>query len=113
MRSVCYGTWRECLRETNSILCQSVESWRLNVIVSVTMNVVSTKRINSDQKYIRCRCWGRGVLSKQAKRCQAACDDKNGLHFTSLETPNCPRRNPALVRFRPRSMLKCFSLGTF
>src|SRR6266571_7615817 len=53
MGSVRDWAGRECLRETNAIFRQPVQSPSLNVLVTVAMDMIGTKRVNRNQIDIR------------------------------------------------------------
>ena len=63
VRSVRDRTRRECLREADSILGESIERRILDPIVAITMNMVGAKRINRYQEYIGLRRFSRGGLT--------------------------------------------------
>ena len=43
---------RECLGETNTLLCKQVEPGSLNAIVSVTVNVIGAERIDRNEENV-------------------------------------------------------------
>ena len=49
VRSVGDGTWGKRIGETNAVLCESIERGRLNAVVTITVNVISTKGVDGDE----------------------------------------------------------------
>src|SRR5437879_2521859 len=52
MRAIRDRAGRECLGETNTLLCEQVEPGSLNAIVSVTVNVIGAERIDRNEENV-------------------------------------------------------------
>ena len=56
VRSVGDGTWGKRIDETNAVLCESIERGRLNAVVTITVNVISTKGVDGDEVNVGSAC---------------------------------------------------------
>jgi hypothetical protein len=61
VRAIRDGAWGECLRETNTLLCEQVQGGRLDTVVTITVHMVGAESINSDEEDVGA---GNALLAK-------------------------------------------------
>src|SRR4051812_4930627 len=81
--SVGDGAWGKRIGETNAVLCESIERGRLNAVVTITVNVISTKGVDGDEVNVGSVC--AFDLSHVTAGCQRANDENaEGPHAARL-----------------------------
>src|SRR5262249_41632842 len=82
MRAIRNGTRCEGLREPDPVPRQVIESWSLNVLVPISVNMVSAKSVDRDQVHIRSLLPASPYLSGSdvGHGQRAQCQDGKGTH---------------------------------
>ena len=108
VRSVGDGTWGKRIGETNAVLCESIERGRLNAVVTITVNVISTKSVDGDEVNVgSARAFGLSdVICRDTAGGQRAKDENaEGPHGARLACRLRRLQRPQRINDRQRLFL--------